>query len=203
MVSDFKYKLDIFRYAVKNNLFFDKVFTQLFLNAQKLVFQKGEEIKVIHQHAAFLMFLHEGAVLGSMFYKGKIVYKVIKTRQYIFVNGLWDKSLNVIDKDRWIATNRAEITAIPLAMLFEALASQPESSITLEQHIQDKMRMDFQVYYQIIGYTSIDEKIDYLVKEFPSWIRNTHKYLAEYLGVSQNGLSSAIKRWDINHFGMD
>ncbi|WP_164675233.1 cyclic nucleotide-binding domain-containing protein [Anditalea andensis] len=194
--------MDIFRYAVDNDLFFGKVFTQLFLKARKLVFQKGEEVKFNHKDTAFLVFLHEGAVLGTLYYKGKVLYKAIKTRQYIFVHGPWKKSPYDIDQARWIVTNKAEITAIPMEVLFKDLAAQPGSSLTLEKHIEDMTRMDFQDYHQISGFTSIDDKIDFLIATYPGWIRNTHKYLADYLSVSQNGLSNALKKWDINHFGM-
>lgn len=202
MVSDFKYKLDIFRYAIENDLFFERVFTPLFVKAQKLVFQKGEEIKFNYKDSHFLVFLHEGAVLGTMYYKGKVLYKAIKTRQNIFVHGPWKKSPYDIDQETWIATNKVEITAISLTLLFEVLAAHPGSSGILEEHIQDKMRMDFLVYHQIMGIPTVDGKIDYLIKQYPSWIRNTQKYLADYLGVSQNGLSNAFKKWDFNNFGI-
>jgi len=200
MVSDFKYKLDIFSYAKKHALFFKPAFPHLFAHSKKLVFNKGESITFKYNDVPHLIFLHHGAVLGTLIFDDKQLFKVIKTPKSIFLSGKCDFAPLNIDNQSWIVTNKAEVTAIPLTLLFHTLDQIDGAKNKLQTHIHDIILVDFQCYLQFLRINPIQEKVDYLVERFPNYLEITHKYLAEYLNVSQNGLANAIKIWDKNNF---
>ena len=201
MVSDFKFKLDIFRYADRHGLFFRKAFSEIFLMSKKVIFNKGEEVKFSLKNEPHLVFIHKGAVLGTLSYENGLTYKVIKVPKSVFLTGSSNFLNPSINSQKWEVANRSEFTAIPIKTLMDSLGSVEGAHERIVNHILSVMDFDAKLYLQLLGINSLYDKVDYLVHNHPRWFRKTQKYLANYLNVSQNGLSNAIKNWDQLNFG--
>jgi hypothetical protein len=201
MVSDFKYKLDIFRYASKHGLFFRDAFSKIFLRAKKVSFNKGEEVRFPVNNDPHLVFVHEGAVLGTLSFVDGSSYRAIKVPHSIFLTGSANFINPNISDQKWEVANRSEFTAIPINILMDSLTLDEKAPEKLTKHIRSVMDFDIRLYLHLLGIHSLYEKVDYLVHHHPKWFSKTQRYLAIYLNVSQNGLSNAIKSWDQLNFG--
>lgn len=195
MVSDFKYKLDIFLYAKENDLLIKSAFPALFASSKKVVFNKGEQLRFKYNDIPHLIFLHQGAILGTLYCNGNQLYKALKVQKSIFLNGPCTFSPFEIDEQEWIVANKAEITAISLNLLLEKAEEFEGARSRIEKHITDVILFDFQCYHKLLNISRLQDKVDYLVEHIPLCLEKTNKYLAEYLNVSQNGLANAIKQW--------
>ncbi|MFD2033996.1 hypothetical protein ACFSKL_04290 [Belliella marina] len=201
MGGDFQYKVDIFKYAEKHGLYFSKPFLDLFMQAKKVVFLKGEKIRFPYADVAHLIFIHKGAVLGILSHKGKTVYKTIKIASSIFLTDPKGFSKRKIDSNEWIAANKSELTAIPIGFLLKSLQSVEGAHDKLSAHIKKMIKTDYNLYREMIEQDSMHDKVGFLVKTYPSLFGKTRKYVANYMNVSQNGLSKAIKKWEGTNFG--
>ncbi|MFD2034960.1 hypothetical protein ACFSKL_09170 [Belliella marina] len=196
MKSDFKYKMDIFKYAVEHGLFFKDVFGEIYPNTIKAVFKKGEAVRFPSSNSPRLAFLHNGAVYGKISLKSGVSYKVIKVPKSIFLVRGGEILNPEISSMTWEATITSEVTAIPIQYLLEAVDRIEEAPQKLLAHLRKVMSQDLELYMCLKNLTSTYDQIDFLVDKHPEWLRHTLKYLASYLNVSQNGLTNAIKKWE-------
>ncbi|MBW3466603.1 hypothetical protein [Arthrospiribacter ruber] len=201
MASDFKYKLDIFRYASKHGLFFRDAFSGMFKLAKKAVIKKGEEVKFPINNEPHLVFLHEGAVLGTLTFDDGASFRSFKVPQSIFLTGPENFLDPNISNQKWEAANRSEFTAIPINILMDSLSTVEKAPEKLTDHIRSVMDFDARLYGELLGIHALYDKVDYLVYNHPKWFSKTPIYLASYLNISQDDLSDAIHNWDQLNFG--
>ncbi|MCH7410694.1 hypothetical protein MM239_14900 [Belliella sp. DSM 111904] len=200
--DNIKYILDIGIYARRHGLLFRAAFREVFEHAKQVVFLKGEQIKFPYADVPHLIFVHEGAVLGTLSHEQKIVYKSIKLMQSIFLTDPTGYFKKKVDTHEWVAVNKVSLTAIPIDYLMESLKSVDGARDKLSKHIKKVIKSDYSHYQQIHEHDTLSDKLDFLVKTNPFIFHITRKYLAMFMNVSQNGLSKAILTWAIKNFGI-
>ncbi|MCH7408134.1 hypothetical protein MM239_01900 [Belliella sp. DSM 111904] len=202
MGKNIKYKLDIGFYAHRHGMIFRAAFQEIFEHAKQVVFQQGKQIKFPYADVPHLIFVHEGAVLGTLSYEQKIVYKSIKLMQSIFLTDPTGYFKKKVDTHEWVAVNKVSLTAIPIDYLMESLKSVDGAPDKLSKHIKKVIKSDYRQYQQMQEHDTLSDKLDFLIKTNPLLFQIASKYLAVFMNISQNDLSKAILTWAIKNFGI-
>ncbi|SIS86493.1 Crp/Fnr family transcriptional regulator [Belliella pelovolcani] len=185
-MNRYKRILQVKKYAMENNLFFEELYHDMLKNAHHLSFRKNSLIK-LHQGKESLYFLNQGIVVGSKHHnlKGDWIYCLYP--QQIF-GDYQDIVGAMMPKLNWFALYDVELIAISCQIFKNALVTFPEYFNRISAHL---FQLEFDRLETIaeINRRNLPEKLKFLEHHNPDLIINAKfKDLAKYMGVSRQHL---------------